>query len=152
MERFINAIKNCLDTENWYGAIVLSLIMPDICGKIAYPNKNTSQAYKEWFDGYLSGYYKSIIGGKEITLMTASDCYALRCSIVHAGTGDVSEQSAKETLSKFLFSTKGGGQIRIDGEIKINVTQFCEEVISATKKWCKDIEGNVNGENEFLWS
>lgn len=146
MERFVNAIKNCLDTENWYGAIVLSLIMPDICGKIAYPNKKPSHAYREWFDDYLSGYYRSVIDGEEIILMTANDCYALRCSIVHEVTGDVSEQSAKDTLEKFHFSTKGGGQIRIDGEIKINVTQFCEEVISATKKWSKDIEGNENAQ------
>ncbi|GAH37967.1 unnamed protein product, partial [marine sediment metagenome] len=138
MERFVNAIKNYLDTENWYGAIVLSLIMPDICGKIAYPTLNTSgERYRKWFDDYLSEY-------RPATSMTASDCYALRCSVLHAGTDDITEQGAKDTLEKFYFSTTGSHMIRIDEGLVVNVTRFCEEVIQAIEKWCKDVEGNEN--------
>lgn len=146
MKRFINAIKKCLDTENWYGAIVLSLIMPDICGKVAYPTMNTGQRYREWFDNYLSGYYKRIISGREVTFMNASDYYALRCSILHTGTDDVTEQTAKDTLKKFYFSTMGSHIIRIDDKLVLNVTKFCEEVIQATEKWSKDVEGNANAQ------
>jgi hypothetical protein len=146
MERFINAIKKCLDTGNWYGAIVLSLIMPDICGKIAYPTMKTGQRYREWFDNYLSGYYKSIIVGREVVFMNASDCYALRCSVLHMGTDDVTEQTAKDTLNKFYFSTTGSHIIRVDDKLVLNVAKFCEEVIQATEKWIKDIEGNANAQ------
>lgn len=147
MKRFTTAIRKCLDTENWYGAIVISLTMPDICGRIAYPTmKPGRQRYETWFDDYLSGYNQPVISGNRVAFMTASDCYALRCSILHIGTADVTEQNARDTLNKFYFSTTGSHGIRIDDKLVLNVTRFCEEVAQATEKWSKDIEGNASAQ------
>lgn len=145
MKRFTGAINRCLETENWYGAIILSLIMPDICGRIAYPTMNTGQRYRKWFNDYLSGPYEGF--------MTASDCYALRCAMLHIGTGDVTEQNARDTLGRFLFSTRPAHRIKIDDRLVLNVARFCGEVVHAIEEWSKEIEGKADAQEaiqEFL--
>jgi len=53
MKTFIGSIRLSVANENWYGALIISLILPDICGKIEFPNKSTGKRYSEWFDKYV---------------------------------------------------------------------------------------------------
>lgn len=70
MNNIFKAIENSLQNKNWYSALVLSLILPDICGKLENNCKSSSERYPEWFDAYLGEKYKRFLTGK--------DCYALR--------------------------------------------------------------------------
>ncbi len=62
MEQFSNAIRNCLDSQNWYGALFISLAVPDICGNITYPELRgqgfVKERYERWVEKYLSTYLK----------------------------------------------------------------------------------------------
>ena len=78
---------------------------------------------------------KTIIGGEEVVFLTASDCWALRCSLLHAGTDDITEQRAQEVLDKFEFTTMGMHRIHINNILTLNVAEFCTEIIKAVEAW-----------------
>jgi len=136
MERFISSIRDNIKNENWYGTIFMSLTMPDICGAMSYPDiEHSGPRYKKWFNENLADINKTNIMGTEIVFLTASDCWALRCSLLHAGTDDITGQRAQEILSKFAFTTLGSHRIRTDNVLTLNTAIFCEEMCVAVEKW-----------------
>jgi hypothetical protein len=143
MERFTSAIRISLSSQNWYAALFLALAMPDICTKLETPSSGTSgPRYKEWFDRYLRAIYTKDIMGRQTVFMTAGDCWALRCSLLHEGSDDIGEQRARETLSRFRFTTVGSHRIRIEKVLVLNVSRFCEEFCQAVESWSNDVASN----------
>ena len=141
MQQFVAAIRQSLQTENWHAALFLSLAMPDICAKLEEPaSGNAGPRYRFWFDRYLASVNKINIMGHEVIFMTAGDCWALRCSLLHEGSDDVGEQRARETVSQFRFTTMGMHRIKIEKVLVLNVATFCEEVCHAVEAWSADVE------------
>ncbi|MCK4089647.1 hypothetical protein HCY66_06050 [Acinetobacter radioresistens] len=126
MQNFIEALEKCVQTENWYGALFIALTLPDICGKIEFPEfRRPGPRYEAWFDKYLSKFYcdenrlhthsdqriaaiqNSIpphIGKrKRFAYMTGKDLYALRCAYLHEGSDELSGQTVEKTLQRFVF-------------------------------------------------
>jgi len=59
MKRFTNAVERALQAGNWYAALSLSLILPDLCGGAEKSGRNNSQArYVDWVDQWLSPKYR----------------------------------------------------------------------------------------------
>lgn len=161
MENILISIKKSIDAQNWYSALVLSLIVPDICGKIE--NNSSPKRYSEWFNKYLGEKYRDYLSGE--------DCYALRCSYLHEGTGNIENQNAKEVLDRIEFITNGPhlnyfencqfGNSKYDGKtfLILSNVQFCNDIIEAAQKWIfdnkdnKDFQQNINDmlliKNEF---
>ncbi len=71
--------------------------------------------------------------------MTAGDCWALRCSLLHEGTDDVGEQRARETVARFRFTTLGSHRIKVEDVLVLDTACFCEEVCTAVEAWSKDV-------------
>ncbi len=146
MEKILNSIKQSLDDENYYSALVLSLIIPDICGKFENSNQRLSKRYSEWFNKYLGKKYSNFLSG--------NGCYALRCSFLHEGTGDTETQDKKEILDHVAFIPRGShcnrlsnchfGDKRYDGKeiLQLSTFHFCQDIIDATKEWLNDVKDN----------
>jgi hypothetical protein len=64
MEAFFAAIDQAIANRNWYGTLVLSLIMPDVCGKAMYGGR-VGERYKRWFDAYLAQNYVRHVGPEQ---------------------------------------------------------------------------------------
>ena len=47
MKRFVESIKKSIEEENWYSALSLTLIMPDICSNLENSNTRTKWRYIE---------------------------------------------------------------------------------------------------------
>jgi hypothetical protein len=140
MENLVLAIRRAVESANWYGAIYLALTMPDICSKLQFPNASGSGArYKAWFDRYLKPAYTVLIGGKETVFLAAGDCYGLRCSILHEGSEEISEQRVRESLNRFYFTTMGAHRVRANDTLTLNVRDFCEEMCAAVGAWEADV-------------
>lgn len=108
MERFVSAIRMSAQSQNWYAALFMALAMPDICSKLEQPESGSSgPRYKSWFEKYLLPVNTTESMGHRVVFMTPGDCWALRCSLLHEGSDDVGEQRAKETVSRFRFTTLG---------------------------------------------
>lgn len=137
MEPFLDAVRRCLDSKNWYGALALALIVPDICARIMFPTERSSQKrYAAWFDRYLGGVYKASVAGTPTLFLSGNDCYALRCSFLHEGGDDIAAQRAREALQKFFFTTMNAHRILVNGtHLTLNVRMFCEEICKAASAW-----------------
>lgn len=158
MHRFLTAVRLSLATKNWYSALFVALSLPDICGRLEDPTRNTPDRYKDWFRRYLSAGY----GGWSVDrFLTAEDFYALRCAIVHEGMGDIVTQRSKKVLDEFCFFSPGTrtfgpmqpGHCTRLSNVKINdreftdalclhVTNFCEDICKAVEKWLADVGEN----------
>jgi hypothetical protein len=140
MHQFVEAVRASVATGNWHAALLLALAMPDICSKIEHPASGTSgPRYRDWFDKYLAAVNTCNIMGREVVFMTAGDCWALRCSLLHEGTDDVGEQRARETVARFRFTTLGSHRIKVEDVLVLDTACFCEEVCTAVEAWSKDV-------------
>lgn len=136
MDRFTSAIRKSISTENWNAALFMALAMPDICCKFEDPLPHgTGARYRTWFDKYLLPINTSEIMGKTIVFMTADDCWALRCSLLHAASDDVSVGAAADAVKRFRFTATGGHRLKGDYTLTLNVGKFCGEVCDAVDVW-----------------
>lgn len=53
MRELIASMEKSLENKNWYAALVIALIIPDICGKIDNPKKSPTARYPIWYDNML---------------------------------------------------------------------------------------------------
>ena len=147
MENFIRGLERSVGDKNWYGALFIALALPDICGKIEYPDKSSSQRYKDWFARYLEPHYSRRVGSGETVMLhkflSGSDCYALRCALLHQGTDEIGEQDAREALDSFHFTEpprSGCIHMNQSGKVlQIQVDKFASEMIQAIRSWLSDI-------------
>jgi len=149
MQNFIEAIRKAIKDKNWYGALFIALALPDICGKVEYPNLTSNKRYKDWFNKYMSAKYKH----NGTVFLSSDDCYAFRCALLHEGSDDITEQRSQKILEKFLFMTAGphctymqdnyvNGQ-RVKTSLQLRVDKFCEDICVSAELWLKDKSGNT---------
>ncbi len=142
MQKIIDSIEKNLHDKNWYAALILSLILPDICAKIEGNYTNSSKRYPEWFNKYLKGKYNGFLSGK--------DCYALRCSLIHEGSSNTENQSSKDIIDRIYFVSEGShcnlikdghfDDPTINGKtlLELSVKQFCQDLLDAANDWLND--------------
>lgn len=143
MERFTKAVRLAIANQNWYGALLIALTLPDICGWLENPNHKTQVRYEKWWKSYVQSKYSPIIAGQQCIFLGGRDCYALRCSYLHQGGNDITDQKAREVLERFQFVTPG--QIvsmhcnRFDNRLQLQVDVFCEDVCLGVEEWVKKV-------------
>jgi hypothetical protein len=142
MNRFTHAIRESLKTRNWYAALYQSLTLPDICGRLeSADGKANGARYAAWFEKYMAHHYRHAIGGNPIphTFLGGSDCYALRCALLHEGSGDITSQRKREVLDKFHFTTVVKAHCnQFHTFLQLDVSTFCEQVCCGTEQWATD--------------
>ncbi|RKY78195.1 hypothetical protein DRQ00_05700 [candidate division KSB1 bacterium] len=149
MKTFIDSIRLAVTNENWYGALIIALILPDICGKIEFPDKSTNKRYPEWYDKYVSHKYEfgDCYQKANTIFMTGNDCYALRCALLHEGHLDLRTQKASEKLQRIHFVVPKSEKIRhkinfSNIEFQLEVDKFCLDICDGAEKWLSDVSGN----------
>lgn len=143
MHNLIAAIQTSCAQQNWYAALYMALTMPDICSKLQDPiSKKSGKRYQAWFDKYLKPAYKSDFHGPDFHFLTAGDCWALRCSLLHEGTDEISTQESREVLKKFKFTTQGVHRGMMGDILILNVSVFCDEMIAAIESWIADTKSD----------
>jgi len=150
MENLLDSIRKALTQNNLYIALFASLTLPDICGKIEFPNKVSSIRYIEWFEKYLPKYNRFLSG---------SDCYALRCSLLHEGSDNISDQQIQQVLEHFIFLSSGGhcnvvlnsyvGTQNKESFLQLNTLKFCEDICSAVDIWKRDVSTSIEIKNRL---
>ncbi len=145
MRQLINSIESSIRNENWHAALLVTLTLPDIAGKIENPTYCSSKRYAMWFDKYVGDLYKSKMGPQKIehTFLSGNDCYALRCSYLHEGITDITQQKARDVLDEFIFVVPPKGAIvhcnQMDNKLQLQVENFCNDIINGLIHWLLDI-------------
>lgn len=153
MKQYIDAIFISLNSENYFSALAIALMMPDICSAIeSEKNFGTKWLYSDWFDKYLSHYYTDTeYFDAPIVFLSGKECYALRCSYLHQGIHEIGHQDIlkKEDnpAQRIQFVAKGMPQdkCKLGGLTLLNLNIFCHLMILAVEKWLKD-----NSENQIV--
>jgi hypothetical protein len=148
-QQFIDAVKSAAEESNWYAALALALAMPDICGRVENPTFGSKQRYVGWWDKYLLSRYSAKVGPLQIlnVFLSGNDAYALRCSFLHEGSDDPTNQKAKEALEKFHFIEPSGRGHFIHlnlkrGVLQLQVDRFCQDICDGAAQWIKDVADN----------
>jgi hypothetical protein len=151
MKRFTDAVVRSVETQNWFSAIALALTLPDICGALETPREQNGVRYKRWFKQWMEPTYSVVIPviGPHVFL-SADNCWALRCSYLHAGNGEIRPGNIQSALESFHFiePPHNGRTIHMNkvGEVlQLQVDKFCDEMIAAVEEW----QGYVAGDLEI---
>lgn len=144
MKRFTQAVEIALRSGNWYGALSLALTLPDVCGRLETPNEGVGKRYMKWFKTYVQPKYTSQDGH---VFLAGDDCYALRCSYLHEGSGDIVGQKARKALDKFHFISPptNGSSFHIlqsDTALMLQIDKFCEDIIEGVGAWEAEVAEN----------
>ena len=105
----IKEIGRALDAQCYHCALALALTLPDICGRVAYPNMSSleqrKERYEKWFDTYVATQYfcssnLNLPQNKNV-LINGYACYLLRCAYLHFGNFDLLSQNNEIHIKKF---------------------------------------------------
>ena len=147
IEMFVQDIKISLENNCYYAALALALTLPDICGKIMYPEINTvGERYKKWFDYYIGDYeqspfYKNKNSLNGMPYLNGELCYSLRCAFLHQGENDLRNRKIKSiSLDEFTliiepyneFNLYCDSASNINGKHKtlnIQIRNLCNKII-----------------------
>lgn len=145
MENLINSIKQSLENRNWYAGLTLALTLPDIAGKIEYPNLGSRNRFIDWFNIYILDKYRAEIGPDRIEtfFLSGGDCYALRCAYLHEGSSNITGQNAREILDDFHFVSPRENSLihcnRSNNKLQLQVDTFCTDIINGINTWKQNI-------------
>ena len=159
MQRFVDSVRESLAIENWYSALMVAVALPDVCGHLESPKMGSATRYQVWFVRYLANRYKHAIGaaGMEHVFLSAADCYALRCALLHEGEDKIIAQRSRDILERFHFTrplvlqathcnyfrTPTGDVLQLD------VKTFCEDICQGVEKWLSDMMGNKDVQSQM---
>jgi hypothetical protein len=140
LDRYLEDIDRATKAQARFCALALALALPDICGSIEYPDEHSpGKRYRDWFDAWC-GFHQS--------LMTAQDCWALRCAYLHSGqdefSGPVADYAALGRIH-FTHGTADGVWVSrflpvpepAKPGVLIPVEDFCRDMISSAIAWEK---------------
>lgn len=148
MDNFTDAVKDALITKNWCAALVVSLTLPDICGRLEKPNDSSRLRYSDWFKKWVEPAYTSQIGPekKVHTFLSGGDCYALRCSLLHQGETETSQQNAQEVVERFCFiAPRKGMTVHCNSQgtrLFLQVDKFCNDICDGVQNWLDSVVDN----------
>lgn len=162
----IKEIKKSLESGNYLSALIVALTIPDICGKILYPNDRSGQRYKKWFDKYIGDYknspiYKDLPECIGWTKMNGDTFYELRCAILHEGSDDIADKIEVNELNfhygkdAVVESTciRQRTEVLLNGEKRIypkvrtwdiNVYDLCKKIVWSADAFLKNEVDNLS--------
>jgi hypothetical protein len=134
METILGEIEHALKVRLYFLAITIALAVPDICAALQSRDGNaTGVRYQEWFDANLSHKYP---------LLTAADCWKLRCGIVHQGRMGRKDMQYGRVI--FILAAPGIHNNVINDALQLSAETFCRDVIAATRQWFAANQNDVN--------
>lgn len=92
INRIVEEIKVCLNTNCFIAALTTALTLPDICGRAEFPNKSTSIRYKEWYNKYVGEDEKFRCNKEDNLYLNGDLVYLLRNNTLHQGTLDIDSE------------------------------------------------------------
>lgn len=157
MNLIIDELRKALNNQCYLSALTLALTIPDICGKLEYPEITgigcTGKRYKKWFNEYVKKYFTVNDPANTLVYFNGKDCYALRNAILHSGQSEASARIQKFKLSlpegpipvqlRYDYSTKDHKDVRTS--IDIHHLSWCigmgmTEWLSSTDKNTEDLK------------
>ncbi len=128
MDRLTTEIEKAMDAELFYAAVVLSLMLPDICAALESDDGETRGArYKAWCETWFLTNYPRLTG---------EDLYNLRCGVVHQGRlGHRNMQYARILFTVPNDQNNFFHNNIINDALNLDVMTFCNDMVRAIDRW-----------------
>jgi hypothetical protein len=145
MKELIDSVRNAIAQQNWYAALSLALVLPDICGFLESPDTGSQNRYVTWCNRFLVPRYTRALPSDATphVFLPAQDCYALRCAFLHEGRDDVRRQKARQALDSFIFvEPPVCGMLHClptDSRLQLQVDIFCEDICIGVEQWIQTV-------------
>lgn len=145
LKRYSGALRQAVASENYYGALLIALTLPDICRRLEDPNVEPKPGYIAWFNKWMQHHYVGSSGPyrTRTVLLTGEDLYALRCSMLHQGEFNIEGQKARNVLKKFAFVRPRANIFMhrnlLNNALQLQVDTFCFEMADAADAWSNSV-------------
>jgi hypothetical protein len=140
-------IRNALASGQYFVAIMTTLTLPGVCAALEQLNGSTAgrdrALYEDWFTRYLGTTYST---------MDPSDCYNLRCGVVHQGKFTHKQSNydriiftlpdAHGTVIHNNVDIRGGANAPTIMVLNLDAITWCNDVINAVASWLIDTKTN----------
>ncbi len=136
-------IQKALESELYNCALTLTLTLPDICGKVEYPELKSKDRYILWFDNYAKPLFitsAQFLPGEKIvdyTIISAEELWKIRCAVFHSGNYKVQGISLSD-ISFHAHRRNGENYshfIRDARKADFDVIFICETVCRAAEQY-----------------
>ena len=157
----IDEIETCLEQDMYMSALMLSLTIPDICGKAEYPNETKiAPRYIRWYNQYIKQYNPGT-SAYDIDLphLSGEVVYNLRNSVLHSGNPNIDYTKVKQEECKIdqfelhfgkslLGDTShiayGAGMRVVERGYVINVYLLCKRLCSKAIEYYEENKEKFN--------
>lgn len=103
--QLIRDIRKALENDLYFTALCSALTLPDICGKVAYPEKISSRKrYILWYDKEIGIYEKNHEDKNNMPYLSGEVIYSLRCALLHEGNPNVKNDTLRNNKPIDYFS------------------------------------------------
>lgn len=94
INRLIDEINFCLNSNCFMAALTTALTLPDICGKAEYGSIKPSERYIQWFDKYIGEDEKKHFYDGMSPYMNGARIWDLRNSVIHAEDPNINSKDS----------------------------------------------------------
>lgn len=153
--RLVGDIRKALENDLYFVALSSALTLPDICGKAAYPNEQSSRKrYISWYEEEIGKYMKNPDDKENMPYLSGEVIYSLRCSLLHEGNPNMNNDGLRTDLpidhfsliiekakpfdiysDSSLITNYGGKNIR---EYSMNVRRICMILCNVAESYYKE--------------
>lgn len=147
MRRFTEAGRRAIAEQNWYAALTIALMIPDICGSMEQPGTGNSRVrYIAWCKKWLQPKFTFDNGTDEKpdVHLSAEDIFQARCSVIHSGSAEIDEKQRNQ-IDRFEFFSGGSHLCLVIGSVldgvpqpnflQLRVDKFSETVFQSAEEW-----------------
>jgi len=128
MDRLFHEIVIAVNQGLYFLALIATLYAPDMCAGLEKPDGRTSgPLYIAWFDRWVAAKY----GGR----FTGTDCYGLRCSLLHEGRA----QPRQGLYARAIFVEPSPIGVFhnnvLNDALNLDIPIFCRDMIEGAQRW-----------------
>ena len=124
IQALVDEIRKAMDNDLLLVALSTALTLPDVCGKVAFPNEQSSRIrYINWFENEIGQYERSPHrDGPEMPYISGKVLYSLRCSFLHSGNPNVDNSQLERyhelPIDHFSLKKEKSNQFNIYGDMR----------------------------------
>lgn len=161
INRIIDEINVCLNSNCFIAALTTALVLPDICGKAELAdkdNRKVKKRYVSWFDNYIGKYEKSSCEGCLNPYINGNLIFDLRNNILHAGNFNIDEKTQNIQDFELLVESPTGAKMNssmssvqihyINGNEVVGDKYLCINVLDLIYKLCACAKHYYNNNKE----
>jgi len=159
----IEEIERALESELYLAAFTMTLVLPDICSKLEYPDIiKTGIRYTKWLEERIDTDYpmgicideksNQIIDYSQFEHLTSEKIYTLRNSVFHESRPKYDSKDENITyeliwgnqmagISRSSILTSGSGStMKVSKSVRVNVHDVCLRIVCHAKTYIEQYE------------